>query len=630
MEPHIANAQSRRRPRWESRSTSSLTFLYLAVVQIGLIVVLAVLVRISAQNNGIIDLAYTTAGTGSYTWAVPLLWTSVPPFGFGLFALTWTSMAHSMRDRQPYADLGRPQGTTIGRALLLDYRTVFGPVQWISAARHGHFQVGAALLTAAILSLVVPPLSARLLTDQLVSTNYPVAFRILSKYNESVLNRNDFENDAGSIIDWAPVINAATAVGLFNASNTPWTDSNHAYQGFSLEALGNDTNAVAYGNVAARSAHLDCMEIKDYVLEEAGEAFKISAADRGCPFVTHIGSFDGYALMFTTTAESGCTIAAGASRLVFVALRQPNNNKNNNNQTGLREDMTVISCISGYSETRGILGVQRKRDAASSGGPEPEILSFKPAEEPRVTFGANATGWHYEESNMLKVQSFSPTGRWSTSEFGRLVLYHAVSRNTTAGSLVDPRITVATPTVGQLLDSIQAMFRLVHIILVSSVMMVPVPAPAEQTAATVTAMRTTGEIHGQVLRLVVVPWVACTIAAVLGVCLVCTVWMWLYVRTHRTVLAEEPRGLLSHLQILYPTLQSGPLATGLLRILDDYQASDPGGVSFAEWINTRWNIDEATCTASSVDHRGVVLTISGLGLKGREAETQAERMLGSK
>lgn len=115
----------------------------------------------------------------------------------------------------------------------------------------------------------------------------------------------------------------------------------------------------------------------------------------------------------------------------------------------------------------------RKRDAA---GLAPELLPFEPLDTPRILTGVGASSWHTEEGKMLQVRTFNANNRWMMSDFCSLVLYHGLFQNSRIAAVMDPRTQVQLPTIEERIPSITAMFRLVHVILVSGSFMVPVSA----------------------------------------------------------------------------------------------------------------------------------------------------------
>jgi hypothetical protein len=125
--------------------------------------------------------------------------------------------------------------------------------------------------------------------------------------------------------------------------------------------------------------------------------------------------------------------------------------------------------------------------------------------------------------------TFDPTNDVDTTDFGRLILYLAKQNN-----------VISTLSSSVLLDSVSAIFSSVYAVMASTVLLRQAATPA----------RSTGTIFSTVTRLIVVSWIAYTIIGVLLVVLCITLLILRYVHRHRSILHEEPAGLLAYAGIL--------------------------------------------------------------------------------
>jgi hypothetical protein len=219
---------------------------------------------------------------------------------------------------------------------------------------------------------------------------------------------------------------------------------------------------------------------------------------------------------------------------------------------------------------------------------------------------------------MLDVLAFNPNGRWLTTEFGNVVLYRAVAGRQGLAAVLDPAAAVDLPSQDELVVALRATLRQVHIAAVANVLMRPVEGGDDGNATTM------GSVSWSEPRLVVVPWAAAVVLALLCVSLICCLWSWVYVRCHPTILSEEPAGLLGHLAVWYPTLISAhlqPIDQMMRDAFDDVGLD--GYASGVSHLKKNWNTDTARCVAVNDDEGNAVLVVSGLDKRITNAESEA-------
>ena len=234
-------------------------------------------------------------------------------------------------------------------------------------------------------------------------------------------------------------------------------------------------------------------------------------------------------------------------------------------------------------------------------------MSFRPAGESVVTStGKNASVWSLQENFMLDVLAFNPNGRWLTTEFGNVVLYRAVARKQGLAALLDPAAVVDLPSQEELIVAVRAALRQVHIAAVANVLMRQVEGDGGANATTM------GSVSWSEPRLVVVPWVAALVLALLCVSLICYLWSWIHVRCHPTILSEEPAGLLGHLAVWYPTLISEYLQPVDQMMSDAFDVGPDGYAGGVSGLKDDWNTNTARCVAVNDEEGNAVLVVSGL------------------
>jgi len=208
-----------------------------------------------------------------------------------------------------------------------------------------------------------------------------------------------------------------------------------------------------------------------------------------------------------------------------------------------------VSCAVAYRSTNGDLRVtvpssrsgrnpEDGRTRAGGGG-KPEILWFSPTEEPRDSRDDAFGFWRLFERKLFQSEAFSADTTWSTTDFGTAILYRALQRQG-AGARITDNSTVLSGNV--LAESVSDVFTSIYLTGMATVGLVPQDGGRREDA---TAM-----LETRLTRLFVVPWVAGTVIAVLGLILAVACSVLQHAQRHKTLLYEEPAGLLAYAGLL--------------------------------------------------------------------------------
>jgi hypothetical protein len=420
------------------------------------------------------------------------------------------------------------------------------------------------MLLSITLAIYVTPLSARLFAEQRIIREALTPMVLGTEFNESAVDAS---------YDWKPIFDAVSATEIYQGNPIPWTDGNHAYQSFSV--VGSSTTTSTSGvtsnmtaNVTAYRAHMDCKVLTNVKLEllrnlRTGAEVSMTASDRECDIRHKFTSQATPPVIFETVLQANCSAAAYYSRLFFVAGTYSKKAPN------FLSNVHVISCITGYSATNGSLTVSSGLTQA------PLIVSFTNTTPLEYRNPDLSSQWRLMEGFMLGPQSFNTGAKWSTTEFGSLILYHA--------SVPDSNTNVIL-NIDKILSSIVAIFTAVYRNMVATNALKPVYPP----------QRVTGTVSTVQNRLFVVQFVAYSFLTILTCSLACCVWLRMTVRRHPSMLSEEPGCILSDFGILHGN--NG----GLDRMGQDVcQAPEYNG-EFVRLARERWTLEKAVCDVEEV------------------------------
>ncbi|KAH8884152.1 hypothetical protein GQ53DRAFT_880525 [Thozetella sp. PMI_491] len=506
------------RDEWTPSSLKWLPFLGFMVIDLAFIAIIVALKVISSRQNGIVAIvdgqAFNILGYGVGT---NLLWTSLPSVIFGMFAILWVNMAEESAVRQPYVEMSRPGGAQAMKSIFLDYRTPLLLTRWFKAFRNGHWMAGVALLSTLIFDKGLSSLSSALLYPRQVAMDSPVSVSYNTTFNASAI---------GADLDWRPVFDTVSATAIWGGGALPWTNSEFAFQPF-YQASRSDPVFNITANTTGYSAYLDCKVIDSsaYSLSLSNGKASLSANDRGCDISQSFDVTKIQPVYFKTTSQSDCDASAWYSRMVFTYGIYDSSSSNS------LANVSVVSCISGYRTTNGLLTVSQGQGTGTRGGAA--VTNFQPSESPRE---ARPYNWRVIEQGLFGSVSFNPKAQWSTTDFGNIILYHARSKATPGTPTFDDLTVLG----GDLLaSSIMIVFTSSYL---TATYMHGLGAGSTETAS--------GTFTVQSTRLFVLDSVAYAMVTVLIVLLVLAIALKYYAWRNDANLVEKPESLMAYAVLL--------------------------------------------------------------------------------
>ncbi|KAK4245108.1 hypothetical protein C7999DRAFT_34568 [Corynascus novoguineensis] len=530
----IANLSRAKPEEWISMPLRAWSISLFIIITTSLIITIIALLLVSLQNNGFVTVGAALSAYGA-TWRLSLLWTALPSFVFTLLGLHWAAIASAAADRQPFVGLNRPDGGLAKETVLLDYRATISLIRWFAAFRNRHWVVGWAQLASLIFS-IVSPLAASLFvaTSTFFNMNIPVVFN--STFDQSAMN---------SSMDIRVLLDSVTATVIYGAADPPWTDQEHAFRPFyiatQVAAENPPTNAtVLIAPTVAHSAYLNCSVLlpgTDYeiVVESQSSSSDLSAQltmrgnDRGCSIQQEFTVSELQSVYLVTTSVTTCSIASLYSRLVFTyghwSAAAPS----------FLTDVSVVSCAVGYRKTNGDLSVT----VPSSRKTDSRILGFSPTELPQDSRDDAFGFWRVFEQSLFRSSTFTVNTTWFTTDFGSVILYRAMQRQGDGAGGDDDDSVIGGDVLAK---SISDVFSSIYLTGMATVGLVPIDGGrSEATAATIVTNLT---------RLFVVPWVAGIVIGILAFTIVVAISTLTHVRRRKTLLYEEPAGLLASAGLL--------------------------------------------------------------------------------
>jgi hypothetical protein len=555
-----------RSTEWKSWKLRKRATIPLALVDVGIIVAILTLERISATRNGIATIrSIPSAPTAHFSlansvWSYGLLWTALPAFLMTLFHMAWEAVVTASADRQPFVELARPEdeAASMKRTVMLDYRNYPSWYSWLVAFRRGHHIIGVSLLLGIVLSVALVPLTSHLLTAAATVALSNITGTIPSVFDDQAINAQT---------DLQSAMNVAGAVSIFGASPPPWATEQYAFEPFDISQLNKSGNISTIVN--AYSGLLDC-EIKataDYRITYSSGTVTIDGTDRGCaiPSIQIIVSTNVslYALPWSTLQ---CDSVAHYSRFGIITARSADFAPDK------LENLTVLSCIPSYWRSSGRLTVEH------APGKTPVFADFV-ADENNVT---EIRPFFYKvlENTLPDYTAFDPSNTFETDAWGRFV-YQLASRRNITNPLDSQNIQSAMET----------LFSSFFASLASTSLFQPVT----------NAIQVDATFAEQVTRLFVVSPVAWTVAIILCLVLICNGFLIIYSEKNHSMLEEEPKGLLGSAVLLQDS--------GLFDLLSYLRGSPPAGIPVKRALKDNHELESVRCW---YDAEAKLIRVSGL------------------
>jgi hypothetical protein len=547
----------------------------LLLVEIEIIVVIIVLQRISSRNQGLrsvpqVQTDPTAPLSLSNIWSYGLLWTFLPSFLMALYQMGFNAMIAGMTQRQPYVDLNNSEqdATTAGRTIMLDYRAYSTLYNWLVAFRMNHSFIGCALFLSSVTSIALVPLASHLFA----------AIPIVVTSNVNVTFPNTFESAPLSNLDIQPAVTLARSVLTYGAQSPPWSTSKFAFEPFNVDQFHDQRNYTApvtayYGQVDCEILDVPTPDVSTTSTNDTSLSFHV--LDRGClvpsiliPVKLTIARSFGYGACDDEVHNSRIGILSGIPSSVTDF-----------------SNLTLVSCIPSYWKTAGILTI------STAGGSPPKVESFTENGNDETEF--RPTDVDIFETDLASYLQFDPKGLFNSDLFGTAV--YEVAKKSNAQNPLD----AAT-----IKSSLESVFAAVFMYLTTTSLI------QKADSRTMVAQQTRSET-----RLVVVSPVFWIVLALLILAAICNVNLIFYIARSRSILEEEPKGLLGAAVLLHDS--------DVTKFVAHVPGQLPSDIGVRKMIKAQYNVMESKCWYDA-ESRTIKLTGLEFGTR-RRANTWIPR-----
>lgn len=447
--------------------------------------------------------------------AKPLLWTSLPTLVFTLYRIFRNSVISSLIVETPFMELHKTiegRETKLRTSAYLDYRTYFAPVACFKAFKNKHGFLGTCMLISFLVSIILVPLAARLFAEGMELDVTTSNINILSSY---------MPPENMSMVDYAAVMDAVSASWIYGASYPSGTDGVYAFPRVSpKETLENYTITV---DTSSPQLTLDCALVDSPITSfeqataDTGQ-IKFSGDDRGC-VVSGTASFGSAWNTYLRAFEKhSCDESAGAIRLFyFYATTQ---------KAGREPDHSaIVSCIPAFWNVTGSLDVvstvgftQKRTEVPAFTETSREVADLPGFSEEQFTY------------SIMGVGTLNPSAGADTVTPNRVA--ELVARD-----IADKRLVLSE---SMIMNSAKVIIPAIYTMMNVQYYFPDLPISAQQE----------GVLRVPENRLHVVIYASATMLAILGILIFETIYLFIYIRRHPTILPEEPVGLIGAANLL--------------------------------------------------------------------------------
>lgn len=484
-----------------------------------------ILYVLSLKRHGFVNIGIQSISTpalsvdGIVERGRPLLWTSLPTLIFTLYRIFRESVISSLTVETPYMEL---QNATIDhpaevkKSVYLDYRTSFAVVAWWKAFENKHWFLGICMLLSFVVSLGLVPMAARLFAEgeELLPTNATI-------FQESAYEPPF--NMSG--IDYAGLMDAVSASWIHNASFPLRTDGTFAFP--RISPGGKQQNYTMTINTTSPYLSLDCQPVNSPVISTKIVTGNIvqtefSAIDRDCSLSGTMNSGPAWSAYLGAFRQSDCNSSAGTSRIYFFYTSY-------SSPSGELTNSKLVSCIPSYWNVTGTLEVVSSAGFTSR---QVEVAAFSPAspmhEAYRTTELPEFARPQFEMAVMNVLTINTGSGINSPNRLAELVArYLAANRLEIIETALMKAATVIYPAI-YTMANVRYFYQ-------------DLTSPIQQR----------GILRIPENRLHVVPYAAITMLVILGILMAETAYLIWYITHHKSILAEEPIGLIGAASLLH-------------------------------------------------------------------------------
>ncbi|KAF2260343.1 hypothetical protein CC78DRAFT_473148 [Lojkania enalia] len=504
---------------------------FLLIIVLLFIITIALLMEISRKHSGFARESDPPSFLVRYPrvkkaiWEQGILYTAFPAFVMTIYRPMWDSAIMAIADRQPYVDLMSRVGEHPRRTILLDYKAEPLLYRWAVAIRNHHFLLAACLFSSLTLSFAIVPLTSFLFTmdSALLNATSPLTIDTVLNISGSMsFPINEHRLNLRLALD------SAAGMYLQNASSLPWTDGSYAFPAISSHTDTGNGNFSLESFATGLDAGCRVLSHSEYEKEvrplpgSGGYLVEIHGNDRGCAINHALDIRTGFwspDVSLNSWYTPTCSAESGLSRISLMAAAY-------NKHSQEVQNFTLISCRTSYFNTSGRLKTMPK-----AGSKTPLIVEFIQDSSSRThdqwDFGPVRT---YFEMQVNSYGCFDTETRVTGNEIAKYI-YRLSSQMNPMEPLSSGGLASATR---RLLQSTYAIFA-------AATLFQPLDIP----------LTGYGTFTVEEKRLFVVEPVGYIILAVLSITAILNVWIFFYNARHKSILGEEPYGLLSAAGILY-------------------------------------------------------------------------------
>lgn len=504
-------------PGWVSWKLKWWSLAIVGLVNIGFICALAVLAAESQKSDWIAsvsvvpiasfsDVSFASLGSSQ------LRWTLVPAVIIALYLLVYNGIVAAVAFRQPFVELRRASKTrkNMASTLMLDYSSYPLWYVWTIAMNNGHVLLGFLMLLQLLASIFLISLTANVFVANASRSNFQMTLSFPREFSTDLFD---------SRTDLQPALDLASAIHLHGARPPPWMNTNYAFERF--EPMDQEMTGNFTGQTFALSSVLDCRIIDQsaYTLLveeeelEGRRSLTIDFVDMDCNISSSFAitsATSNYAL----TRHHQCRGQSYDRIALYTGVYSDDSPGNLGN-------LIVVSCTPTYWNSTFSLTVSM--DAPGNEGPN--LVSA--VEESRAEI--DLLVWSQIHRLLEFYQYYDPSSTFLADIFGKSVYKYALGLNPDA-------ILVSRDVEEAMIMIYQTMFAGLAL---TALMQLRIPAATAPGQASVT-----------VTRLYLDQTVVWVLVAILSAMLVGISGSGAVVWTTKSILREEPKGLLCYARLL--------------------------------------------------------------------------------
>jgi hypothetical protein len=433
----------------------------------------------------------------------------------------WETTVMAFAERQPFVELKKPGGRHAAVTIDLDYRSAIPFFGWYKAARNKHFLLSACMFWSALLAFLMVPLTSFIFTPIEFTLNSTFPLSMTTAFSDEIWLNYTRDGPLSKFPDIGLSMSSAAAVHIQDGQRPRWTAGAYAFgQIVPTRTMSNGSvlvDTIAY-SALANCEHVPDSSIQAEILSPGDTGIPaisvmLRAIDRGCNLQSNFNFrvsentdlVQPYLWLWSTQL---CPRETGFTRLGFVSVIYDKTSQ-------LVSNFSLVSCAPMYQKTPGTL----RADIVGNSSLLPQ--KFIP-DTSQTLSDVPSIGWPFYEHDLTTIGCINKFAAIeSNSDFGNL-MYQIAGKQTPASPLAPASI----------IDAVHTLFSTTFAIFASSAMFKPLEVEEAFT-----------EVYSkEETRIVVVPFVAYIVIAILVVAAMLNIMLFVSAR-QKSIVFEEPVGL---------------------------------------------------------------------------------------